>query len=384
LGILGGSPKPASHPPEPASHSPEPASRPPEPASRPPEPASHPPEPASYPPEPASHPPEPASHPPEPASHSPEPASHSPEPASHPPEPASHSPEPASHPPEPASHPPEPASHPPEPASHPPEPASHPPEPASHPPEPASHPPEPASHPPGIFRPEKPIRRAYGESYFGIVTISSLGPSYRGESRLPGHCLQGVPVHFRPQRGGGDSLEAASHAHPESRLRRVDAHQEQAAFTLTLDVEYIPRSCRRKDHSPLGIRCRYCHDGIVSLWPGKFNARVEAWRDVGHLCNRDLDSALTELRARAPYSISADSRGTYLRPLPLRLCMLNLPAEAYRFALQASLAPDTVTECRRKLTASALQAFTSRPEMPAHVRSPFVPYCQVLSSALLD
>jgi hypothetical protein len=57
-----------------------------------------------------------------------------------------------------------------------------------------------------------------------------------------------------PQRGGGDGFQAASHAHPGSRLRTFKAHQEQATFALALDLEDIPGTCRRKDHAPLGIR----------------------------------------------------------------------------------------------------------------------------------
>lgn len=71
----------------------------------------------------------------------------------------------------------------------------------------------------------------------------------------PGSLPSGVPGHFGPKRGGGDSLKAASHAHPGSRRRRFEAHQEQAAFTLALYIEDIPGSCRRKDHAPLGICC---------------------------------------------------------------------------------------------------------------------------------
>jgi hypothetical protein len=62
---------------------------------------------------------------------------------------------------------------------------------------------------------------------------------------------------FWPQRGGGDSLETASHAHPGFRRRRFKAHQEQAAFTLALDVEDIAWSCHRKEHAPLRISYPY-------------------------------------------------------------------------------------------------------------------------------
>lgn len=43
----------------------------------------------------------------------------------------------------------------------------------------------------------------------------------------------------------------------------LEAHQKQAAFALALDIEDVPRFCRRKDHAPLGIRCRNRHGGII-------------------------------------------------------------------------------------------------------------------------
>ena len=47
---------------------------------------------------------------------------------------------------------------------------------------------------------------------------------------LPGLCLQGVPVHLRPQRCSGHGLEGAA-CSSMARLRRFEAHEEQAAFT---------------------------------------------------------------------------------------------------------------------------------------------------------
>ena len=69
------------------------------------------------------------------------------------------------------------------------------------------------------------FRRAVGTFRRPIQDSDKLSELSRG-SWLPDHCLQGVPGRFRSQRGGGDSLEAAIHAHPGGRLRRLEAHQE--------------------------------------------------------------------------------------------------------------------------------------------------------------
>jgi hypothetical protein len=90
----------------------------------------------------------------------------------------------------------------------------------------------------------------------------------------PGSLPSGSPRSFSAAEGGGNSLEAAIHAHPGARLRRFETHHEQAAFTLALDVQYIPRSCPRKDYAPLGIRCRDRHGGIVLPKPRR--AQFEA------------------------------------------------------------------------------------------------------------
>jgi hypothetical protein len=34
-----------------------------------------------------------------------------------------------------------------------------------------------------------------------------------------------------------------------------EAHQKQAAFSLALDLEDVSGLCRRKNYTPLGIRC---------------------------------------------------------------------------------------------------------------------------------
>jgi hypothetical protein len=115
------------------------------------------------------------------------------------------------------------------------------------------------------------------------IWLAPIPPSRKGDRSLtvksrtfvprrimaPESLPSGSPRSFRPQRGGGDSREAASHAHPRLRLRRLQAHQEQAAFTLALDVEEISGSCRRKDHAPLGISSGHRHSGIVQPNPGE-------------------------------------------------------------------------------------------------------------------
>ena len=45
---------------------------------------------------------------------------------------------------------------------------------------------------------------------------------------------------------------------------RFEAHQEQAAFSLALDIEDIPGPYRRKNNAPLGINFRHRH-GEMSL-----------------------------------------------------------------------------------------------------------------------
>ena len=57
-----------------------------------------------------------------------------------------------------------------------------------------------------------------------------------------------------------------------------ETHQEQAAFTLALDVKDISRACRRKDYAPLGISRRDRHGGIV---PPNTRERKRVWRLYG-------------------------------------------------------------------------------------------------------
>jgi len=113
--------------------------------------------------------------------------------------------------------------------------------------------------------------------------------------------FQGVPSHLRPQRGGGDSFETASHAHPGFRLRTFEAHQKQAAFTLDLDVEDVPGSCRRKDHTPLGISRRGRHGGMVPPNRGERKRGGASGPRVPRKLSRAKPSGLRVVRRGLPF-----------------------------------------------------------------------------------
>ncbi len=58
------------------------------------------------------------------------------------------------------------------------------------------------------------------------------------------------------------------------RLRLLNAHQEQPAFALALDIEGVPGARRGNHCSSLGINGRHRHSEIVPLNPGGRNARA--------------------------------------------------------------------------------------------------------------